>query len=142
MAQLVKNSPAMQETWVQSLSWEDPLEKGKSTHSSGLENSMGLSMGLQRVGLFAKSDFHFHFFKRSVTLGDCLCYSQDWAPRPCLPPAAILQAFLVAEAAPSGQTQHLISSSSQTVLVPHGGGGDTLSDEERWKQRALHTGTS
>ena len=34
VAQLVKNPPAMQETWVQSLGWEDPLEKGKATHSS------------------------------------------------------------------------------------------------------------
>ena len=34
MAQLVKNPPAVQETWVQSLGWEDPLEKGKATHSS------------------------------------------------------------------------------------------------------------
>ena len=34
VAQLVKNSAAMQETWVQSLIWEDPLEKGKATHSS------------------------------------------------------------------------------------------------------------
>ena len=34
MAQLVKNLPASQETWVQSLGWEDPLEKGKATHSS------------------------------------------------------------------------------------------------------------
>ena len=33
-AQLVKNLPAMQETWVQSLGWEDPLEKGMATHSS------------------------------------------------------------------------------------------------------------
>ena len=32
MAQLVKNLPAMRETWVQSLSWEGPLEKGKATH--------------------------------------------------------------------------------------------------------------
>ena len=31
MTQLVKNPPAMQETWVQSLGWEDPLEKGKAT---------------------------------------------------------------------------------------------------------------
>ena len=31
--QLVKNLPAMGETWVQSLGWEDPLEKGKATHS-------------------------------------------------------------------------------------------------------------
>ena len=33
VAQLVKNLPAMQETWVQSLSWEDSLEEGKVTHS-------------------------------------------------------------------------------------------------------------
>ena len=33
VAQLVKNPPAMQETWVRSLGWEDPLEKGKATHS-------------------------------------------------------------------------------------------------------------
>ena len=57
MAQLVKNLPAMQETWVQSLGWEDPLEKGMATHSSILaweipwtEELGGLqSMGLQRV---------------------------------------------------------------------------------------------
>ena len=34
MAQLVKNPTAMQETWVQSLGWEDPLEKGTATLSS------------------------------------------------------------------------------------------------------------
>ena len=34
MAQTVKNPPAMWETWAQSLRWEDPLEKGKATHSS------------------------------------------------------------------------------------------------------------
>ena len=34
MAQLVKNLPAMWDTWVQSLRWEDPLEKEKATHSS------------------------------------------------------------------------------------------------------------
>ena len=36
MAQLVKNLPAMQETWVRSLGWEDPLEKGTATYSSCL----------------------------------------------------------------------------------------------------------
>ena len=42
MAQLVKNPPAMWETWVRSLGWEDPLERGKATQSqySGLENSV------------------------------------------------------------------------------------------------------
>ena len=34
VTQLVKNLPAIWETWVQSLGWEDPLEKGKATHCS------------------------------------------------------------------------------------------------------------
>ena len=34
VAQLVKNLPKVRETWVRSLGWEDPLEKGKATHSS------------------------------------------------------------------------------------------------------------
>ena len=34
VAQTVKNPPAMQETWVQSLGWEDPLKEGMATHSS------------------------------------------------------------------------------------------------------------
>ena len=55
MAQLVKNPPAMWETWVQSLGGEDPLEKGKATYSSVLTWKSPwtvLSMGLQRVGAF------------------------------------------------------------------------------------------
>ena len=41
VAQLVKNLPTMQETWVRSLGWEDHLEKGTATHVSILmENSM------------------------------------------------------------------------------------------------------
>ena len=53
VAQLVKNPPAMQETWVQSLGWEDPLEKGKASHSRILAWRIPWtvkSMGLQRVG--------------------------------------------------------------------------------------------
>ena len=34
LAQMVKKLPEMRKTWVQSLGWEDPLEKGKATHSS------------------------------------------------------------------------------------------------------------
>ena len=53
VAQMVKNLPAMWEAWVWSLSWEDPLEKGKVTHSSilawGIRQTVK-SMGLQRVG--------------------------------------------------------------------------------------------
>ena len=58
MAQMVENLPAMQETWVQSLGQEDPLEKDRATHSSILawripwtEEPGGLqSIGLQRIG--------------------------------------------------------------------------------------------
>ena len=58
MAQTRKNLPAIQETWVQSLDWEDPLEKGMATHSDILaweiprtEEPGGLqSMGSQRTG--------------------------------------------------------------------------------------------
>ena len=52
VAQLVKNPPAMQETWVQSLGWEDPLENGKATHSSILAWRIPWTMqsiGSQRV---------------------------------------------------------------------------------------------
>ena len=41
MTQSVKNPPAMQETWVQSLGWEDPLEKGTTTHFSILAMDRG-----------------------------------------------------------------------------------------------------
>ena len=43
VAALVKNLPAMRETWVRSLGWEDPLEKGKATHSSILGLPLWLS---------------------------------------------------------------------------------------------------
>ena len=36
VAQMVKDLPAIQETWIQSLGWEDPLEEGMATHSSVL----------------------------------------------------------------------------------------------------------
>ena len=58
VAQTVKRLPAMRETWVQSLGWEDPLEKEMATHSSILawkipwteEPGRLQSMGSQRVG--------------------------------------------------------------------------------------------
>ena len=53
VTQLVKNLPAMRETWVLSLGWEDPLEKGKAPHSSTLAwrtPRTVQSMGLQRIG--------------------------------------------------------------------------------------------
>ena len=58
LTQVVKNPPAMRETWLPSLGWEDPLEEGTATHSSilawripGTEEPGGLqSLGSQRAG--------------------------------------------------------------------------------------------
>ena len=71
MAPMVKNLPAMRETWVQSLGWEDPLEKGMATHSSiltwripwteelGWLQSMGsYDLAKDRTQM---SDFHTHY---------------------------------------------------------------------------------
>ena len=51
VAQLAKNPPTMQEAWVRSLSYKDPLEKGKATHSSILAWRIPWiqSMGSKRV---------------------------------------------------------------------------------------------
>ena len=72
VAQIVKSPPAMQETRVRSLAWEDPLEKEIVTHSSILawgipwtEEPGGLqSLGLQRVGhsfILTHTHTHTHF---------------------------------------------------------------------------------
>ena len=64
VAQLVKNLPAMRETWVQSLGWEDPLEKGRATHSSILAWRIPCTVvhGITK-NQAQLSDFHFHFIE-------------------------------------------------------------------------------
>ena len=72
VAQTVKNPPAMLETWVRSLGWEDSLEKEMATHSSILawripwteEPGRLQSMGSQRVWC----NFHIHFFSRDKNM--------------------------------------------------------------------------
>ena len=67
VAQMEQNLPAGQETWVRFLNWEDPLEKGMSTHSGILawripwtEKADGLkSIGLQRVGHYRATNTHY-----------------------------------------------------------------------------------
>ena len=80
VAQLVKNPPAMRETWVWSLCWAEPLEEGMATHSSilawripGTEEPGGLqSMGPQRVG-------HDCMTKHSLLARThCLPFGQEW----------------------------------------------------------------
>jgi len=45
VAQMIKNLPAMWETWVQSLGWEDPLEEGMAVHSSILAWRIAMDRG-------------------------------------------------------------------------------------------------
>ena len=63
VAQLVKNPPSMQKTWVQSLGWEDPLEKGKANplQYSGLENFMNCMVHDVAKSWTRLRDFNFHF---------------------------------------------------------------------------------
>ena len=49
VAQLVKNLPAVRETWVRSLGWEDPLEEGVATHSSILAWRIPIDRGAWRA---------------------------------------------------------------------------------------------
>ena len=70
MAQMVKDLPGMQETWVQSLGWKDPLEKGMATHFSILarripwteEPGSLQSLGLQRVRYDGVTNTHTHTY--------------------------------------------------------------------------------
>ena len=61
VAQLVKNRPAMQETWVRSLGWEDPLEKGKAIQSSILAQRIPWIVHGAAKSWTRPRDFHFHF---------------------------------------------------------------------------------
>ena len=61
LAQLVKTLPAMQETWVQSLGWEDPLEKGKATHHSILAWRIPCKVHGVTKSQTRLSNFHFYF---------------------------------------------------------------------------------
>ena len=69
VAQLVKNPPAMRETWVRPLGWENPMEKGKVTHSSSLAWRIPWteqSIALQTVD-HDWVTFTFHLFKKEYT---------------------------------------------------------------------------
>ena len=77
MAQSVTNSPAMQETQVQSLGWEDPLEKGTATHSSILawripwtEEAGRLQFHGVTKNLTQLSDFYFQPYTGFIHLGE------------------------------------------------------------------------
>ena len=62
VAQLVENPPAMRETWVGSLGWEDPLEKGKATHSSVLAWRIPWGYIVHEAAKSQAQLSNFHFF--------------------------------------------------------------------------------
>ena len=114
VAQRVKNPPAMWETWVQSLDWEDPLEKGNSTHSSILVWRIPWTvqfMGSQRVRHNWGTSSSLHFIVHGVTASDLtgllsihtgihscthtvyvpgLLDVQEWVKHPCSQAASFL----------------------------------------------------
>ena len=71
VTQLVKSPPAVWETWVQSLGWEDPLEKGMATHSSILARRIPWTMWVAK----SRSPLsNFYFYHK----GSHLWYLIDW----------------------------------------------------------------
>ena len=56
VAQSVKNLPAVQETWVQSLGWEDPLEEDMATHSGTLAWRIPMGRGAWQAAVHAVTD--------------------------------------------------------------------------------------
>ena len=76
VAQSIKNSPAMWETWVRSLGWEEPLEKGKATHSSMLVWRISwmdcIVHGVAKNQTLL-SNFHFHCLDDGFSLFSGLC---------------------------------------------------------------------
>ena len=83
VAQLVKNPPAMWKTWVLSMAWEDPLDKGKATHSRILAWRSPWTvqfMGSQRVGhdweTFAFTFSHCFKKKKKCSFRELFCKSQ------------------------------------------------------------------
>ena len=77
VVQLVKNLPAMQETWVQFLSWEDPLEEGTATHSSVLAWRIPMDRGTWWAALYevAESDMTERLSTAHTYIRSCFFYS-------------------------------------------------------------------
>ena len=76
VARRIKNLPAVQETWVQSLGWEDPLKKGMTTHSSMLD--WRIPWTEQPVGLQSTVSHVVHDWVTNSTTIVCWLFSFSW----------------------------------------------------------------
>ena len=70
VAQLIKNPPAMQDTWVQSLGWEDPIGKGYPIQYYGLENSKNYIVHGVAKSQARLSNFHFTSLHKEIVNGN------------------------------------------------------------------------
>ena len=102
VAQLVKNPPAMGETWIRSLGWEDPLEKGKVTHSSilawhGLYHPWGLkeSDTTEQLSLHFQYSTHISFLLSSTLVLTLLFCRTDVTTMNDLKEALFFLCFLI-----------------------------------------------
>ena len=75
VAQLVKNPPAMGETWVQSLSWDDPLEEVMATHSSILAWRIPMDRGTLRAMVHEVSKSQTHMICISILFYNLIYYA-------------------------------------------------------------------
>ena len=76
VAQTVENVPVMWKTWVWSLVWEDPLEKGKAIHASILAWNITWTTVHGAANSWTRlSDFHFHFSSAYH------CWMNEWIPK-------------------------------------------------------------
>ena len=74
VAQLVQNPPAMRETWVRSLAWEDPLEKGMATHSSILYMYLYLYTYQYQTYIY----IYTHIYIAHIFVSDGKCVGSFW----------------------------------------------------------------
>ena len=130
LAQLVKNLPAMQETWVRSLGWEDRLEKGKATHGSVLawripwtEAPGGLqSVGLQRLKRDTVTESSFLLPPSFSLLKILSRIPSNLAFTPCVSPRLLLLKVFPVPVSPSSRVEPQVSSQAagacQAVGVP------------------------
>ena len=77
VAQTVKNMPAMQETWVRSLDWEDPPEKGMPTHSSSLACRIPMDRGTWQATVYSPQGHKELDITKRLSTAHTICRKND-----------------------------------------------------------------
>ena len=124
LAQLVKDLPAMRETWIQSLDWEDALEKGKATYSTILGLPLWLSW--QRICLQCRTP------EFDPWIGK-MPWRREWLPTPVFLPGESHGQRTLAGCSPRGHKESDMTDELSTVQQPEkwplGGYFETLGSQ-------------